>query len=134
MTKNEGFRPMSPENIKTAKIAEGELLRGGADIDEEGHLTVKEGQVEKARKEMDIELRARDLSKVFSAYEVSLLVSVLDSGWDQNEKFFRSHFGSDTAGFGEAIKTINEIKRRFGDSVPAMQRIEREREQGGEKP
>ena len=72
-----GSRKMAPNELKNAKINEGTMLREGAGLDDEGKLVPSEGQVERAKKEMDQVSMMRNLKKALTPEEIDLIIVAL---------------------------------------------------------
>ena len=65
---NEG-RPLTSEEIKSMKIKEGELLREGAEIDNQGRLEATEKQVSRAHEEMENNILYQKMREILPSDE-----------------------------------------------------------------
>ena len=65
----ESFKPMSAEEIKSAKEQELKMMKGGAEIDEKGQLIATEDQINKAHFDMEGEKTFKKYEKFFPTEE-----------------------------------------------------------------
>ncbi|PIR97326.1 MAG: hypothetical protein COT91_02000 [Candidatus Doudnabacteria bacterium CG10_big_fil_rev_8_21_14_0_10_41_10] len=87
---------MTPNELKNPKINEGTMLREGADLNDEGKLVPSEGQVERAKKQMDQVSMMRNLKKALTPEEIDLIIVALGaavSGVSAKSNNVESNYG-----------------------------------------
>ena len=78
-------RKMTPEELKSARMNDAELLRGGAEFDETGKLVVTQKQQENAREQMEGNIMYKDLRKYFTDHDLDDLYKATSRMMDQSQ-------------------------------------------------
>ena len=65
----ESFKPMSTEEIKSAKETELAMMKGGAEVDEKGQLIATEAQIDRAHASFEMKDMNEHLKEMFPTRE-----------------------------------------------------------------
>lgn len=109
---------MDADDVRAAKINEGDMLKEGATIAKgDGHLVATEPQIERAKEEMRRELLARDLHRHWSSEDARLVAEILDQAL--NDPLFEVTIGDDA-------KRLKNIQQDLYESSDTMWKLEEE--------